>query len=374
VRWKSKSKSKSKGKGNTIGDPAGPAKRAKTSAMAASASEGPRIGTHDGMFHCDEAMAVAMLRRLPAYKDAKVTRTRVPEELEKCDVVVDVGGVYDPSTLKFDHHQREFNDALHPEGGRFGRTRLSSAGLVYKHFGKKSIASELEALGVAKLSDEDLDKVYLRVYENLVETLDAQDNGVPQFDGPARWTVSTDLGARVARLNKPWNVEWEHPDFPSPDVQFQKAVTLVSGEFSHAVKAAALHWLPARSLVEEAVGKRKSVHPSGKIVELTKYCPWADHLHDIERDMGIEGQLLYVIYSDPNSIFRVQCVPKDKGSFVSRLPLAEAWQGLRDKALDKVTGIEGGIFVHANGFIAGHNTRAGVISLATSTMAMAGQS
>ena len=33
-----------------------------------------RIGTHDGTFHCDEALACFMLKQLPEYKDALVIR------------------------------------------------------------------------------------------------------------------------------------------------------------------------------------------------------------------------------------------------------------------------------------------------------------
>ena len=34
------------------------------------------VGTHDGSFHCDEALAIAMLKFLPAYQHAVVVRTR----------------------------------------------------------------------------------------------------------------------------------------------------------------------------------------------------------------------------------------------------------------------------------------------------------
>jgi len=33
-----------------------------------------RIGTHDGTFHCDEALACFMLKQLPEYEDALVIR------------------------------------------------------------------------------------------------------------------------------------------------------------------------------------------------------------------------------------------------------------------------------------------------------------
>ena len=65
----------------------------------------PKIGTHNGTFHCDEVLACFMLKQLPEYKHADVVRTRNPEELSKCDVVVDVGGIYDADTHRYDHHQ-----------------------------------------------------------------------------------------------------------------------------------------------------------------------------------------------------------------------------------------------------------------------------
>lgn len=64
------------------------------------------IGTHDGKFHCDEVLACAMLKLLPEYKDAIVKRSRDPVILDSCDIVVDVGGVFDPTIHRYDHHQR----------------------------------------------------------------------------------------------------------------------------------------------------------------------------------------------------------------------------------------------------------------------------
>lgn len=64
------------------------------------------IGTHNGAFHCDEVLACFMLRLLPEYRDARIVRTRDPALLRECDIVVDVGGEYNPSTHRYDHHQR----------------------------------------------------------------------------------------------------------------------------------------------------------------------------------------------------------------------------------------------------------------------------
>ena len=56
-----------------------------------------RIGTHSGTFHADEALGCFMLRETQAFKGAEVVRTRSPEVLKDLDVIIDVGGVYDPS-------------------------------------------------------------------------------------------------------------------------------------------------------------------------------------------------------------------------------------------------------------------------------------
>ncbi len=65
-----------------------------------------------------------------------------PDILATCNIVVDVGAVYDPESFRFDHHQREFNGVL--EGYS---TKLSSAGLIYRHFGKDIIRSVFRQSG-----------------------------------------------------------------------------------------------------------------------------------------------------------------------------------------------------------------------------------
>ena len=83
-------------------------------------------------------------------------RSRDPVVLDACDIVVDVGAVYDESNQRFDHHQRGFQEIF----GHGYTTKLSSAGLIYKyvdglraaivslnhqsrHFGKEIIATQI---------------------------------------------------------------------------------------------------------------------------------------------------------------------------------------------------------------------------------------
>ena len=71
------------------------------------------IATHSGCFHADDAMACMMLAKYTKeFKDPKIIRTRENEIIEKVDLVVDVGGVYDPNTNRYDHHQKSFEETF----------------------------------------------------------------------------------------------------------------------------------------------------------------------------------------------------------------------------------------------------------------------
>ena len=99
-----------------------------------------KIGTHSGTFHCDEVLACAMIKVLPEYRDAEIVRSRDPAELAPCDFVVDVGGVFDHGKKRYDHHQKDFaHTAATILKDKAWNTKLSSAGLVYVHYGKDII-------------------------------------------------------------------------------------------------------------------------------------------------------------------------------------------------------------------------------------------
>jgi len=126
-------------------------------------------------------------------------------------------------------------------------------------------------------------------------------------------------------------------------------------------------WLPARSIVERAISSRFSVDHSGQIILLDQFCPWKDHLYDIEHEMNLKPVIIYVLFQDSNKSWRVQCVPQSEGSFENRLSIL--WKGLRDQELSTASGIEGGIFVHATGFIGGNKTKEGALQMAQKSLA-----
>jgi uncharacterized UPF0160 family protein len=120
--------------------------------------------------------------------------------------------------------------------------------------------------------------------------------------------------------------------------------------------------------VQKAYAKRFEHDPQGRILVFDgQSAPWKDHLYTLEDQEGSGSKVVYVLYPEkvaPDSKWRVQAVPVSKDSFESRKPLPEAWRGFRDAELDNVSGVEGGVFVHAAGFIGGNKTFEGAKALA----------
>ncbi|KAK2578964.1 hypothetical protein KPH14_011167 [Odynerus spinipes] len=324
-----------------------------------SSNEIIKIGTHNGTFHCDEALAIFMLKLLPRYKDAVIIRSRDPDILVTCDILIDVGGKYDPSTNRYDHHMGDFNESLSTvmnKAGHESTIKLSSAGLIYCHFGQEIIKQFLPEDTSYTIKEV----IFKRIYYGLIQEIDAIDNGIPMYDSEPFYNISTGISSRVSRLNPAWNDKTK-----DIDEQFRKAIDLVGEEFLHCVHYYINVWLPARHIVVNALTKRFQVSESGEIIELETVVPWQKHLEELEKELNIKPLIKYVIFKDDNNdSYRIRAVPVKPESFVCRLFLPESWAGLRLDALEKVCGVSGCDFVHSVRFIGGHMTREGAIEMA----------
>ena len=331
----------------------------------------PLIATHNGHFHADEALAVYLLRLLPTYSPSRLLRTRDPALLSTAHTVVDVGGEYSPPNNRYDHHQRTFNTTFPSRP-----TKLSSAGLVYLHFGKAIVALKT---GLSEDSGE-VNILWKKIYEDFVEALDAHDNGISVYD-PAEtkslqkrfYDGGISLGSLVGDLNDSSDDEEQLKNQTAEEAQaaederFLSASSLMGETFLRKLRYYHKAWLPARAQVLEAFHQRQDVHEGGQIMVFRQGCPWKDHLYTIEKETGTEGQVLYVLYPEneaEDSRWRIQAVGVSKDSFESRKGLPAPWRGVRDEDLSGLTGINGCIFVHASGFIGGNATREGAMLMA----------
>jgi len=115
--------------------------------------------THDGRFHADEIFALAVLKLI--FPDLEIVRSRDEKVYKKADIIVDVGHVYDPENLIFDHHQRSFS--IKRESG----IPYASFGLAWKQYGESLCGSSQTA--------EYIDSV-------IVQAIDADDNGIEIYE------------------------------------------------------------------------------------------------------------------------------------------------------------------------------------------------
>ncbi|THD20927.1 Metal dependent protein hydrolase [Fasciola hepatica] len=351
------------------------------------------IGTHSGAFHADELVACAMLKQLPEYHNAKIIRTRDMDRLAECTIVVDVGGLFDHAARRYDHHQREFNLTLNDfYPSTKWDIKLSSAGLIYAHYGHKVIAY---IAGVQEV-DPMVDVLFHKLYATFVVEIDAIDNGIPPTDSVprydlfdakqfiSRYAIHTGLSSRVSMMVPPWN----KPDMDETEC-FMKALSMVETEFVDRVRHFAEIWYPARVMVAQALDTRRSVDPSGMIMVLKDHgCPWSSHVLELERAElesqsrstefslsdpdTVKGRPVYCVYQRKDGSWSAQAIPLSESThFANRLPFPEPWRGLRDDELSRVTGQSSCVFVHATGFLAIHRTFDGIMNLVRKSLKLA---
>ena len=125
-----------------------------------------RVCVHDGMFHADEVVALAIIMLAFGKDNVEYTRSRNFNGFVGADYVVDEGGMYDGVKF-FDHHQIDFH--MKHEGTDI---RYASAGLVWDNLS--------HAIALRYLRNTDMRKIckfYTYVIDDLILGIDAVDNG-----------------------------------------------------------------------------------------------------------------------------------------------------------------------------------------------------
>lgn len=324
-------------------------------------SKALQICTHSGSFHADEALAVYMLRLLPRFRFAKLVRSRNPADWEASDIVVDVSGKYD-AVKYFDHHQREFSTFFNEKY----ETKLSSAGLIYKHFGREIISTVIHLDESNEQDKIKIDYLYDKIYSDFIEAVDANDNGIDMYEDkdflkPRFKDRNFSIAGIISNLNPSWESNATDNDF---NRQFEIASKLIGDAFFNYLSYMGNSFLKAKQYVIDAFNNRFNVDKSGKILIFDQFIPWKEHLFTVERENHAEGETLYVLFPDSSKQWRIAAVPLNSTSFDSRKKLPEPWRGLRDDALSEKTGVPDCVFIHAAGFIGGAKKQESVIKLA----------
>lgn len=299
--------------------------------------------THSGGFHADDVFAAAILDlTLGLGAGFTLVRTRDPKVIEQADIVFDVGGVFAPESLRFDHHQRGYAEKR-PNGVPF-----SSFGLLWRQFGTNACHAVLGA----EITIPEARKVAEVVDVELVQGVDVMDCGAQEFLPRGGSVRIMSLSAMIGGFNPGWQEVAQ--DF---DSAFIEAVAVARRVLTNIIKSS--HGVIA------AENKVLEAKAEGSVLILEYFYPWQLALFK-RKDAD---SLRYVVFPNVTGGWRVQAVSTVPHSFSMHKPLPESWRGLEGEALDAVTGIPGGIFCHASGFIGGHTTREGALALAKAAIA-----
>jgi len=295
-----------------------------------------KLITHNQKFHYDEILATAVLQTI--FPNTKVIRTRDEEVIKTGDIVYDVGRVYDPSRHRYDHHQNTFNDCFSPKY----KIKLSSAGLVFKHFHEELF----EKYGMKKgtpIFEDMVDKVYSEFFL----PADAIDNGYDCTFGEIKVRSVADV---VDQFNSYSETDTEADAY----ARFMSALKIV---------AADLHNYLEYVLQDYAVSYESMYHKikdfNGEIFIIEKRIP---NSVIFELNEKLNKDLKYVIYKGERES-RIYTIPKVIGKFGIKYPLHSDWRGLVGDELDKISGIPNCVFVHSSGFTGGNTTLDGAIEM-----------
>lgn len=274
------------------------------------------VGTHSGTFHADDVLAFSLIRTF-VDPGAEVVRTRDKDALDACDIVVDVGGDFDPARLRFDHHQGSY------QGPR------SSAGMV-----------------VDWLADEGRISADLahHLRHRLVEYVDAVDTGrrAPDVEVPCFARIVEAIGQG------------------REDAEDQRRAFLEAAGVGCCLLDGLVRGhdrvCQARQAVKEAMDD--AVAAGRSVIFLDRYYPWKP----IYFEYGGETHPTdYVLFPSEDDTWKLIAIPPTLGQFEQKRPLPASWAGKMGEELEAATGVPGSVFCHKNRFIAVFQTREGVI-------------
>lgn len=281
------------------------------------------VATHDGRFHADEVLAVSILKRV--YPKIKIIRTRDDKVLERADILVDVGGKYDPEKGFFDHHQESFKEKR--ENGDL----YASSGIIWKHFGSRILKDK---------------KAWEYIDSKLVAPIDKID--VDSSQSPESMFLYT-LDKAVGSFRPLWNSK--NQDW---NKKFNEALLITEKILDNEISIAK-SILEAEEIVNKAIKEAESKN--------REYIFLPNTLIPFMEVCVKHPKIKYVISPYIKGRWHAKCVTKSISTYETRKPFPKSWGGLNGKDLERVSGIKGAFFCHKVGFIAGALSKESMIKM-----------
>ncbi len=287
-----------------------------------------KIVTHNGSFHSDDIFACATLSILfdKRGETFELARTRDEEIIKNADYVFDVGGIYDPATNRFDHHQ------IGGAGKRDSSIEYSSFGLVWKHFGVEITESE---------------EIFRMIDKRLAAPIDAHDNGMDLVE--KKYDVSPYIIQDLFISMRP---TWRE-SYVDVDQKFLECVAIAKKILLREIVCA-----KDFIIAEESVITIYKNTEDKRIIVLDKDYPYGEALSNFPEPC-------FVVYpKESDNTWGARTVRVDNKSFKSKKYFPTNWAGLRDEEFAKISGVEDAVFCHRALFLAVAKSREGAIKLA----------
>lgn len=278
------------------------------------------IGTHSGIFHCDEIIAISILNLLlENRKNIYVIRSRDVDFLkERSNLLIDIG------EGKFDHHQKNGN------GKRNNGVEYASSGLVWKEFG----SDLLRLLANNNLNEEEIETLHNAIDNEIIQNIDLEDNGQ---------LISNHSFKYINDFLPLW-----YDDNADYNQNFEECVNITSKILKHTVT----NYI-AYKLAEKDIFKRinnSDTHIDNILLIPSQNIPWTNII--INYNDNTDDKVDFVVFPYPAGGYAIQCVPPSfEDKFGQRIPFPENWAGETEN-LKFISGIDSAILCHRGRFFA----------------------
>lgn len=287
------------------------------------------FGTHNGIFHCDEVVGIAILEIAHMNTDTYVVRTRNLDELNKLDIVIDIGGGM------FDHHMSGFN-ICRPTGEKY-----ASAGLVWREFAEKAIKNVMDEENLF-INDNEIKIIKEHIDREVIASVDMEDNGEK---------INTHIFSFIPKFLPPWMKE------PNYNDAFYKVETIVFDILKGIIKD-----MIVQVVTKNELQKRYGLI-SGGILEIpAQTMPWLEEVVSYNQTHDYNAK--FVIFPYPAGGWAAQSVPPSiEKKFDQLVSFPKGWAGANEQTLPEISGIQDATFCHNGCFFVRAKTKKAIIEM-----------
>ena len=275
------------------------------------------IGTHPGIFHADEIVAISLLHIYHDTKNIGIMRSEDPNELKKCDIFVDIG------------------DSKH-----------INTKLIWKELGKK-IVKKLANNVEGKLNEFQISAVADSIDENYIQSIDENNNRIYSTDDTFSY-IEAFLPSWYCCDNRAFNEAFAKV--------VEITISILERFIRKKIEKEASYFLILSSMDNNC----------SRILELpAPTIQWQEPLLLYNGCFRQTADFVIFPYPSayPSESWAAQCVPRNCiAPFDKRIPFPKNWAGQTNK-LSEISGIPDATFCDSNCSFVRANTKEAVIQM-----------